>query len=103
MFQISEWLEEEGYTAEAEVLESKLEELNKMMTPVHRRYKEFVERPDALETLDRTLNSTTFFLNSMKNFTEQLNATTDDPKYTLYTTVEINTLEKMINDTLVSN
>lgn len=71
------------------------------MKPVQQRYKQFTERPDALQALDRSLNSTSFFLTSMKNFTEQLNATTTDPKYVLYTTVEIETLEKLVNDTLV--
>ncbi len=56
-----------------------------------------------LKALDHTLNSTSYFLSSMKNFTEQLNATNDDPAYTLYTSVEIETLEKMINDTIVSD
>lgn len=71
------------------------------MKPVQQRHKEHLERPEALKVLDQTLNSTTFFLNSMKNFTQQLNATTDDPAYTLYTTVEIQSLEKMINETTV--
>lgn len=101
ILQIADWLEEEGYSAEADVLESKLDELKKIMQPVQYRYKQFLERPDALQALDRSLNSTSFFLTSMKNFTEQLNATTTDPKYTLYTTVEIETLEKLVNDTLV--
>lgn len=101
-FQIAEWLEEEGYNAEADVLESKLQELMKIITPVHNRYDDYAQRPDVLNTLEKKLNSTTLFLSSMKNFTEQLNATTNDPQYTLYTTVEINTLEKMINDTVVS-
>lgn len=82
-------------------MESKLEELKKIMQPVQHRYRQFVERPDALQTLDRSLNSTSLFLTSMKNFSEQLNATTSDPKYTLYTAVEIETLEKLVNDTLV--
>lgn len=73
------------------------------MKPVQNRYKEYIERPDAMKALDLTLNSTSYLLSSMKNFTEQLNATNDDdPKYTLYTAVEISTLEKMINDTLVN-
>lgn len=101
-FQIAEWLEEEGYIAEADILESKLQELMKIITPVHNRYDDYTQRPDILNTLEKKLNSTTLFLSSMKNFTEQLNATTNDPQYTLYTTVEINTLEKMINDTVVS-
>lgn len=101
---ISDWLEDDGYTAEAEVLESKLDELTKIMKPVQHRYKEHTERPDAMKVLDQTLNSTSFFLTSMKNFTEQLNASAgDDPKYTLYTTVEISTFEKLINDTLVND
>lgn len=71
------------------------------MKPVQQRHKENLERPEALKVLDQTLNSTSFFLDGMKNFTKQLNATTDDPQYTLYTTVEIESLEKMINETLV--
>ena len=76
----------------------------KILKPVESRYRDYVERPDAMKALDQKLNSTSFFLSSMKNFTEQLNASTgDDPKYILYTAVEITTLEKMINDTLVNN
>ncbi|XP_065201452.1 hypoxia up-regulated protein 1 [Planococcus citri] len=99
--EISDWLEEEGYTADVDVLESKLSELKKLMKPVKIRHREHTERPEALKALDQTLNSTTFFLNSIKNFTQQFNATSEDPAYTLYTTVEIQSLEKLINDTIV--
>lgn len=94
-------MEEDGYSAEVDILESKLEELKKIVKPVQQRHKEHTERPDTLKLLDKSLNSTSFFLSSMKNFTQQFNVT-DDPAYTLYTAVEIESLEKMINETTVS-
>lgn len=78
-----------------------MQELQKILKPIQHRYQEYIDRPEAIKALDHTLNSTSHFLSSMKNFSEQLNSSTDDPKYTLYTSIEIQTLEKMINDTAV--
>lgn len=53
------------------------------------------ERPKALAALKQHLNSTTVFLETVRNMTDA-----DDP---IFTEVELNTLEKLINETKVSS
>lgn len=58
-----------------------------------RRVVELEERPKALAALKGALNQTTHFLATVKNLTD-----IEDP---IFTPVEIDTLEKLINETKV--
>lgn len=91
--EISEWLYEDGFTATAEVYEEKLAELQKLTNDVYERVYEHRERPEVLKGMTSMLNASTTFLNNMKN----LSLSSD-----IFTQVEIETLEKVINETQVS-
>lgn len=88
--EISEWLYEDGFTAPAEVYEEKLSELQKLTNDVYERVYEQRERPEVLKGMTSMLNASTTFLNNMKN----LSLSSD-----IFTQVEIETLEKVINET----
>ena len=60
------------------------------------RVKELKERPEALAALNSMLNHSTFFLASVKNLS------VIDVEDKMFTEVEIETLEKLINETKVS-
>ena len=55
------------------------------------------ERPEALEALRQMLNHSSFFLKSIQNLSAL--EMEDDP---IFTKVEVETLEKLVNDTQVS-
>ena len=55
------------------------------------------ERPEALEALRQMLNHSSFFLKSIQNLSAF--EMEDDP---IFTKVEVETLEKLVNDTQVS-
>uniref|UniRef100_A0A1B6CKK6 Hypoxia up-regulated protein 1 n=1 Tax=Clastoptera arizonana TaxID=38151 RepID=A0A1B6CKK6_9HEMI len=96
--QLSEWLDEEGFSADASMFETKLEELKKLTSPIWKRVKEQHERPEAIAALLATLNGSRVFLNTIKNMTE--NQPTSDPSDPqMFTAIEIETLEKVINET----
>jgi len=86
-------LEDDGFDAEADVLDSKLDDLRKIVTPVWERTFEHKERPSRLEALNNAINSSSSFLDKIKNTTLE-----DTP----YTQVEIDTLEKLITEITVS-
>lgn len=90
---ISNWLEDEGFNAEADVLDSKLDDLKNIVRPVWERTFEHLERPTRLDALNNALNSSISFLEKIKN------TTLDD---TPYTQVEIDTLDKLISEITVS-
>ena len=64
------------------------------MKAVKLRVYEREERPKALASLQQVLNSTSVFLETVRNMTDA-----DDP---MFTQVELTTLEKIINETKVS-
>lgn len=73
----------------------KLRELKKPVKPLEFRVKEMQERPEALAALKSMLNHSEYFLTTAKN----LSQTMEDP---MFTEVEVTTLEKLINETTVS-
>ena len=75
----------------------KLKSLKKETKQMEKRVKEFRERPEALATLDSMLNQSSFFLDSLKNISSM---ETEDK---VFTDVEIETLEKLINETEVGH
>lgn len=87
--EISNWLEDDGFGAEADVLDTKFDDLKSIIRPVWERTYEHLERPARLEELNKALNSSYIFLNKIKNFTLE-----DTP----ITQVEIDTLEKLIDE-----
>lgn len=91
--EISEWLYEDGFTATAEVYEEKLTTLQKLTNDVYERVYEHRDRPEVLKGMFSLLNGSRTFLENMRN----LSLTTE-----IITPVEVETLEKAINETQVT-
>ena len=72
----------------------KLKELKDLMKDIALRAYEKEERPKALAALKQHLNATNNFLETVHNMSDP-----DDP---MFTPVELQTLEKLINETTVS-
>lgn len=92
-FKISNWLEDDGFGAESDILDSKFDDLKNIARPVWDRTFEHLERPARLNALNIALNNSNLFLENIKN------TTLDD---TPYTQVEIDTLDKLISEITVS-
>lgn len=90
--EISEWLYEDGFDATAEIYEEKLMTLQKLTNDVYERVYEYKERPEVLKGMVSMLNGSTIFLQNMRN----LSLNSD-----IFTQIEIETLEKAINETRV--
>ncbi|XP_043518742.1 hypoxia up-regulated protein 1 isoform X1 [Frieseomelitta varia] len=88
--EISEWLYEDGFSVTAEVYEEKLSQLQKLTNDVYERVFEHRERPEVLKGMTSMLNASTTFLNNMRN----LSLSSE-----IFTQVEIEMLEKVINET----
>lgn len=82
-------MEDDGFGAEAEVLDSKFEDLRKIVMPVWERTFEHLERPARLEALNGAINNSNSFLEKIKN------SSLDD---TPFTQIEIDTLDKLISE-----
>lgn len=91
--EISEWLYEDGSAATAEIYEEKLMELQKLTNDVYERVSEHRDRPEVLKGMISLLNGSRLFLDNMRN----LSLTTE-----IITPVEVETLEKAINETQVT-
>nr|ATU82895.1 secreted HSP70-like protein [Pristhesancus plagipennis] len=94
--QTADWLDEEGFNADADVLEGKFEDLRKLTYLVWARVKEHQERPEALAALNSVINGSTHFLISIKNVTAHQ---MESPEGSVFTKVEIDSLEKLIGET----
>ncbi|KAK1119070.1 hypothetical protein K0M31_013577 [Melipona bicolor] len=88
--EISEWLYEDGFSVTAEVYEEKLSQLQKLTNDVYERVFEHRERPEVLKGMTSMLNASTTFLNNMRN----LSLSSE-----IFTQVEVEMLEKVINET----
>ncbi|MEQ2224133.1 Hypoxia up-regulated protein 1 [Ilyodon furcidens] len=86
----SDWMDEEGYTATTKELREKLSHLKSLCKDMFFRVEERRKWPELLTTLDNMLNTSAFFLRSAKLIPE------DDH---IFTEVELNMLEKVINET----
>ncbi|XP_017791456.1 PREDICTED: hypoxia up-regulated protein 1 isoform X2 [Habropoda laboriosa] len=91
--EVSEWLYEDGFSATAEVYEEKLSDLRKLTNDVYERVYEHRERKEVLKGMASMLNASTTFLNNMRNLSSKFNSSE------IFTQVEIDTLEKFINET----
>lgn len=92
----SDWLYEDGESADRKAFEDKLSELKKATRKVTKRVKEHQERPKLVKQLRSLLNSSHHFVLAARNYT------TPAPGYldSLYTKVEVDTLEKLVNETM---
>uniref|UniRef100_A0A665U453 Hypoxia up-regulated protein 1 n=1 Tax=Echeneis naucrates TaxID=173247 RepID=A0A665U453_ECHNA len=88
----SEWMDEDGYTATTKQLRERLSQLKSLCKDMFFRVEERRKWPDRLAALDSMLNTSSFFLRSAKLIPE------DDQ---IFTEVELNMLEKVINETTV--
>lgn len=86
----SEWMDEEGYSATTKELRGKLSELKSMCKDMFFRVDERRKWPERLASLESMLNTSSFFLRSARLIPE------DDQ---IFTDVELNMLEKVINET----
>ncbi|XP_008330828.1 hypoxia up-regulated protein 1 [Cynoglossus semilaevis] len=86
----SEWMDEEGYSATTKQLREKLSQLKALCKDMFFRVEERSKWPDRLAALESMLNTSSFFLRSAKLIPE------DDQ---IFTEVELNMLEKVINET----
>ncbi|KAK5608456.1 Hypoxia up-regulated protein 1 [Crenichthys baileyi] len=88
----SDWMDEEGYTATTKELREKLSHLKSLCKDMFFRVEERRKWPELLTTLDNMLNTSAFFLRSAKLIPE------DDH---IFTEVELNMMEKVINETTI--
>ncbi|KAM4544727.1 hypoxia up-regulated protein 1 [Odontesthes bonariensis] len=88
----SEWMDEEGYAATTKQLREKLSQLKSLCKDMFFRVEERRKWPDRLAALNTLLNTSSFFLRSAKLIPE------DDQ---IFTEVELNMLEKVINETTI--
>lgn len=83
----------DGLEAEADMLDSKYDDLRKCVMPVWGRASEHLERPSRLKTLNNALNESNIFLEKIKTATK---------KDTPFVQVEIDTFENLILEITVS-
>uniref|UniRef100_A0A8C1GJL5 Hypoxia up-regulated protein 1 n=1 Tax=Cyprinus carpio TaxID=7962 RepID=A0A8C1GJL5_CYPCA len=88
----SNWMDEEGYTAGTKELKEKLSELKKLCKAMFFRVEERKKWPDRLAALNSMLNHSSIFLKSARLIPES-----DQ----IFTEVELKTLERVINETMV--
>ncbi|XP_073730461.1 hypoxia up-regulated protein 1 [Misgurnus anguillicaudatus] len=86
----SNWMDEDGYSANTKELKEKLSELKKLCRAMFFRVEERKKWPDRLAALESMLNTSAYFLKSAKLIPE------DDQ---IFTDVELKTLERVINET----
>lgn len=92
--EISDWLYEDGLDADVEVFEEKLTTLRKKTDEVYARHWEHDERPEALKALHGMINGSEHFLATARNLTK------DPEKGDVFTTKEVDDLEKAIQETI---
>lgn len=67
----SEWIYGDGSNADRSELEKRLAELKDLVTPIEKRRTETAGRPEALEMLEKSLNSTVSLLDTLKASAEE--------------------------------
>lgn len=93
--EVSEWLYEDGENADAETYEKRLKELQDKANDIYARHWEHNERPEALKAIEKQIEGARGFLKVAKNMTKETN-----PDKDVFTTVEVQTLEKFIGETV---
>ncbi|XP_065906484.1 hypoxia up-regulated protein 1-like isoform X2 [Dysidea avara] len=89
----SDWLYDEGEYAETRSYKQKLRELKKASRPIIKRMAEASARPAAIGSLKEVINMSSYFLTQMKNFSNSSEVES------IFTEVEITTLEALLNET----
>merc|ERR1712141_257262 len=68
--EISDWIDEEAtFETPVETLQSKQKEITDLTAPMHARVKQHTDRPEALEAMNKMINSSEYFLSKAKNST----------------------------------
>ena len=67
----SEWLHEDGTSAAMETIKEKYKSLKSLIDPIRKRQDEQQKRPQAIESLQSTLNQSEIFLKSMREQIDQ--------------------------------
>ena len=68
--EISDWIDEEAtFETPVETLKSKQKEITDLTAPMHARVKQHTDRPEALEAMNKMINSSEYFLSKAKNST----------------------------------
>lgn len=91
---ISEWLYEDLENPRPEIYEKRLDDLKKLTNVFMARHWEHEERPEALKALEGMLEHAQKFFETAKNMTKETN-----PDKDVFTTVEIETLSKVLVET----
>uniref|UniRef100_A0A3Q0SII5 Hypoxia up-regulated protein 1 n=1 Tax=Amphilophus citrinellus TaxID=61819 RepID=A0A3Q0SII5_AMPCI len=89
--EVSEWMDEDGYAATTKQLREKLSQLKTLCKDMFFRVEERRKWPDRLAALESLLNTSSFFLSA------RLIPENDQ----IFTDVELNMLEKVINETMI--
>ncbi|XP_045499638.1 hypoxia up-regulated protein 1 [Colias croceus] len=92
--EVSEWLYDDGYDAQTEMFEEKLNNIKEKTNSIFYKHWEHKERPDAVAAIRSMLNNSQEFLKMAKNYTKEANVDRD-----VFTQVEITVLEKKIEET----
>lgn len=92
--EVSDWLYEDGENADAETYEKRLKVLQDKAHEIYARHWEHNERPEALKAMEKQIDGAKGFLQVAKNLTKETN-----PEKDIFTTVEIETLQKVIDET----
>merc|ERR1712227_303220 len=100
---VSDWLDEEaGVFTPLEEFQSKLKVLKEMAAPVMARLREHRERPEALDMLKQSLNSSRVFLEKSRDLVipakPKDKKKSDKPEEGLFTAKELESLEKKITE-----
>lgn len=85
-----DWLEYESEEAKTEIFKEKLSDLKLLTKELFKRVQEHKDRPEAINALNDMINISTLFLKNAQKVPKE-----DQ----IFTEVEINTLEKLINET----
>ena len=91
----SDWLYEEGEDADRKAFNSKLASLKKAAKEIVTRVTEHRDRPGLVKEMRSSLNTSRYFVRTARNFTKPSPGYVDS----LYTKVEVDTLEKLANET----
>lgn len=91
-------MEEDGFNADAATYEDKLAQLKSLTGPLIRRVREHEERPEAVKALTVKLDAAVKFAKAIREKTKEA---TDAGDETIFTTVEIDVLDKLISETKV--
>merc|ERR1712223_695651 len=90
--EISDWIDEEAtFETPVETLQSKQKEITDLTAPMHARVKQHTDRPEALEAMNKMINSSEYFLSKAKNSTGIVDG--------YFTQEEIDKLDNKIKET----